>query len=131
MSIRGKNTFRTVLRLGPSTALFARRASAFPLKPKNKGNLFDRHPLSLFVLGRLAPSPGGPTPFLGRLAPFPGPPSPFSTCSALLSPNTTSNERKGEEKEEEDKGGVKEMPDVEPPLTIAQRLTIYQGVSLT
>jgi len=124
MSIRGKNTFRAVLRLGPSTALFAHRASAFPLKPTNKGNLFDRHPLSLFVLSRLAPSPGMPTPFLGR-------PAPFSTCPALLSQNTTSNEKKHEEKEEKDKGGVMEMPDIEPPLTIAQRLTIYQGVSLT
>lgn len=143
MSIRGKNTFRTVLRLGPSTPLFARVASAFPPKPTNKGNLFDCHPLSLFDHVRLAPSPGWPTPFLGRLASFPGQPSPFPTCSALLSLNTIFNEKKGKEKKEEedkgavekkeekDKGVVKKIPDEEPPLTTGQRLTIYQAVSLT
>ena len=95
MSIHGKNTFRTVLRLGPPTPLFARRASAFPLKPTNKGNLFDRHPLC-------SCSPG---PLLWRAHPFPRPALPFFN---LLGPplSTTSNERKGEEKEEEDKGGV-------------------------
>ena len=92
MSIRGKNTFRTVLRLGPPTPLFARLASAFPLKPTNKGNLFDRHPLSLFVLAR----PRSPPPSLAVLTlsrpssivPCRPPPSLAIPCPAVPPPST-------------------------------------------